>query len=150
MCHRLRGSVCLVVIGLFAAAAMPADEAAWARYVDQFQLYRLRCAFPLAEKVALAAIDEAEKLGNADHLATSCNNLGALYYDTGRFADAETQFQRALTSWSGMPLDQDVARARALNNLGLVYLKTGRLKEAESVLSQVLETRQKTLPADNI
>jgi tetratricopeptide (TPR) repeat protein len=87
MGHRLHWPYCVFILCLSAATEIRADEALWKLYVDRFQVYRRKGAFPEAEKAALAAIAEAEKSGAKSELAASWNNLGALYYDTGRYAE---------------------------------------------------------------
>ncbi len=50
-----------------------------------------------AEKLFLGALKEAEKFGEQDpRLATSLNNLAALYDEQGKYAQAEPLYQRAL------------------------------------------------------
>ncbi|MFQ6007921.1 MAG: tetratricopeptide repeat protein [Candidatus Zixiibacteriota bacterium] len=49
-------------------------------------------------KVAQEALKVAEKTIGADHpnTATSLNNLALLYYATGRYAEADPLYERAL------------------------------------------------------
>src|ERR1700693_3507299 len=95
MRRRLHWWLC-VGIGCFFSAMACADEALWKLYLDQFQVYRRKGALREAEKAALAALAEAEKSRRQNELVLSCNSLGALYYETGRYAEAEKQFQRAV------------------------------------------------------
>src|SRR5579872_3431949 len=136
MSRRIRWWLCVGIGCLFSAMAC-ADEALWKLYLDQFQVYRRKGASREAEKAALAALAEAEKSGRPNELVLSCNGVGALYYEAGRYADAEKQFQRALSVQASSSLDYDPEVARARNNLGLVYLRMGRLEEAEKLLLQV-------------
>src|ERR1700728_3726439 len=145
MGHRLRGSYCVFILCLSAATEIRADEAFWKLYVDRFQVYRRKGEFAEAEKAALAAIAEAEKSGAESEVAASRNNLGALYYDTGRYADAEKQFLCALGR-----SDNQVPDPEVMNSLGLVYLKTGRLKEAETLLLQVWNSREKASSPEQV
>src|SRR6185295_1855286 len=99
MHRRLRLSVVLC-LGVLAAAAASADQAQWEQYIQELRALRQKGAYAEAEKAALAAIQEAEKSGLAEiMMARSWNNLGALYYDVGRYAEAEGVFQRATNLW---------------------------------------------------
>ena len=56
--------------------------------------------------------------------------LGIIYGNTGRFAESENEFKRAL--------EIDPVNAEALNNLGCLYRQVGRLDEAEKALQKAL------------
>jgi len=68
MGHRLHWAYCVFILCLSAATEIRADEELWKLYVDRFQVYRRKGAFPEAEKAALAAIAEAEKSGAESEL----------------------------------------------------------------------------------
>src|SRR5579871_3250383 len=95
MDRRLR-LLCVGVLCLVTAAQVYAATDRWELYLQQSEVYRRRGAFGEAERTAIAAITEAEKSGLAHELVVSRNSLGVLYYELGRFADAERQFRRAM------------------------------------------------------
>src|SRR5579872_7105092 len=130
----------------FAAAEARADETSFKTHIEQTRLLRQRGEYAEAEKAALAAVAEAEKSGREDlSLATSWNNLGAVYCDMGRYAEAEKLFQRAVDLWDKLIYSVHPQLPQGLNNLGVLYLRTGRLKEAEPLLQRVLDIREKTV-----
>src|SRR5215471_14115224 len=145
MRRRLRGAFCFGITCFLTVTGLRADETEWNRYVDQFHLNRQQGNFAEAEKAGLAAIAEAERSPRQSDLAASWNNLGALYYDTGRYAEAEKLFEQALHLWDNLVLTRNPEVGRSMGNLALLYLKTGRHKEAEALLTRVLESREKTL-----
>ena len=77
------------------------------------------------------------------------NNLAGLYQDTGRLAEAEPLYERALaiTEKALGPDHPDLAIR--LNNLAELYRATGRLAEAEPLLERAVAILEKVLPADH-
>ena len=65
--------------------------------------------------------------------AAALHNLGARYYYSGNFADAEHLYTRALALWKS-----DREAAMTLNNLGALYRVQGRYAEAESCYLKAL------------
>jgi len=149
MSRRLRVPCCICIFALLAAARMLADQATWEKHMEQVRSLRQKGAYAEAEKAALAAVAEAEK---SDHpnvdLATTWNNLGTLYYDTGRYVDAEKQFRRSIELWEKLGDAGQLDVAQCASNLAVLYLKTGRLQEAEPMLLRVLAIREKTSVKD--
>jgi len=79
--------VCLLACALdFAHAEKSTSE----KQTNEVHTFRQQGAYADAEKAALAAVREAEASGREDvELARSWNNLGAVYYDVGRYQEAE-------------------------------------------------------------
>ncbi len=78
------------------------------------------------------AIDHYQKaLGIAPTMYFARNNLGSLYLETQRFADAEAEFRKVI--------DQNQADGNAYFNLANVYLLTKRLGEALEFTQQGLK-----------
>lgn len=73
----------------------------------------------------------------APHLAPAYNNLGALYFDRGEYAEAARTLER------GLALDPRMTTASGV--LGMSYLKLGRSEEAKSRLEAAVNAH----PADN-
>ena len=85
MRRRLIAFLCCSTVSNLTIAGARADEDTWRLHSAQFSALREKHAFADAEKVGLAAIQEAKNAGREADLATSWNNLGALYYDMGRY-----------------------------------------------------------------
>ncbi len=85
-----------------------------------------------AEKPLLAALQEAEKFGEQDtRLATSLNNLAALYRAQGKYTKAEPLSQRALAIDEKALGPEHPSVATSLNNLAELYPTQGKYAEAE-------------------
>src|SRR5690348_2993401 len=107
-------------------AGARADETSFITFMEQTRLLRQKGEFAQAEKAGLAAIAEAEKSGREDvNLATSWNNLGAVYCDMGRYAEAEKLFHRAVDLWDKLIYSVHPQLSQGLNNLAVLYLRTG-------------------------
>ena len=92
MSRRLRWPLLIAIFSVITTAR--AEQAFWEQYMDQVRTLRQKGAFAGAEKAALAAIAEAQKSGHEDfRLAESWNKLATIYYDTGRYAEAEKFFE---------------------------------------------------------
>ena len=91
---------------------------------------------PLAQR----ALTIREKARGPDHpdVASALNNLAALYYKQGRYADAEPLLKRSLAIREKAfgPDHPDVAQA--LNNLSNLYVIHGRYADAEPLFKQAL------------
>ena len=136
---RLPSLLFIATVSYLCAADTPARQAVLERYNAQVHNLREKGAFAEAEKTALAAVAEAEKSGRQDaELAKSWNNLGALYYDTGRYAEAETLFRRSAELWEKLGGPEHAEYVQGLSNLAVLYLRTNRLKEAEPILLRAL------------
>jgi len=60
---------------------------------------------------------------NSPHHPLAHRNLGAMYYLSGKYDNAETEYKKALELSPNEPMVH--------NNLGLIYMNRDRLKEAE-------------------
>src|SRR5690242_16539275 len=150
MRRRLRWLRFVCIFSFVSAATARADQSTWEKYVEQVRLLRQKGDFAAAEKAALAAIAEVEKSGLEDaKLARSWNNLGAIYYDTGRYAEAEKLFRRAVELWEKLFGPENSTRTQTYSNLAVLYIKMGRLSDAEPILVRLLALREKTLPPDH-
>ncbi|MCC5656185.1 tetratricopeptide repeat protein [Nostoc sp. XA010] len=78
-------------------------------------------------------------------VATSLNNLAALYGYTGRYSEAEPLYQRALELRKYLLRDNHPHIATSLNNLAGLYKSTGRYSEAEPLFQQALALRKRLL-----
>ena len=73
------------------------------------------------------------------------NNLAELYRATGRYAEAEPLFQRALAIGEKTLGPEHPNLAIRLNNLAMLYQATGRYAEAEPLYQRALAIGEKTL-----
>jgi len=93
------------------------------------------------------ALEVRKRLLGAEHhdVAESLNNLAELYYNQGRYAEAEPLFKQALEMTKHLlgPEHPDVATS--LDNLAALYQSQGRYAEAESLFKQALEMRKHLL-----
>ena len=110
----------LVTIGGIALWLMyaPDQGAKWESYITAAQQAYQQAEYAEAEKQLEAALKETEAFGLDDvRLATSLNNLAALYHAQGKYAEAEPLYQRALAIREKAfgPEHPDVATS--LNNL---------------------------------
>ncbi len=97
-----------------------------------------------AKRWWLAALEEAENFGPDDErLATSHNNLAALYYSQGNYAEAEPLFKRsiAIREKALGPEHPDVAMG--LQNYAELLRKTNREAEAEKLEARAQAIRTK-------
>jgi len=86
-----------------------------------------------AEQVLMASLQDESGLG-AHGLAYVYNNLGSIYQDQRRFAEARRHYLRAIAEWERAGDAHRPALARTLNNFASLLWETGQLAEAESVL----------------
>ena len=107
--------------------------------------------FPEAIALARRALEIREKALPPDHpdVATSLDNLAALYKIQGRYKDAEPLHRRALAIYEKSlgPEHPDVAIT--LNNLASLYDDQGRYADAEPLHRRALAIREKVLPPDH-
>ena len=126
---------------------------------DQLTLATVLTGLAVLSHIALGSYAEAEplyeqvleilkKLYWPEHpaVATSLNNLAALYTDQRKYAKAEPLHRRALAIREKhlSPEHPDIAQSR--NNLAYLYEAQGRYAEAEPLYKKALETHEKHLP----
>ena len=74
----------------------------------------------------------------------SLNNLAALYYNQGRYSEAEPLYLQALSLRKKLLGEEHLSVATSLNNLALLYESQGRYSEAEPLYLQSLSLSKKT------
>ena len=107
------------------------QDAGWREYSNAGLEAYSRGDYAQAEKLLSAALEEAEKFGQADRrLARVLINLAGLYRTLGRYAEAEPVYERALavTEQSFGPKHPTVAMV--LENYALLLRITGRTADA--------------------
>ncbi len=78
-------------------------------------------------------------------VATSLNNLAALYKSQGRYDAAEPLYQQALALRQDLLGDRHPDVAASLNNLAGLYYSQGRYEAAEPLYQQALEILMSTV-----
>lgn len=113
------------------------------RVVELYRAGRYGEAIPLAQEVLMLR----RRFYGETHplVATSLNNLAALYRAQGRYDEAEPLFRQALDISRGQLGEQHLSVATGLNNLAGLYQAQGRYDEAEPLFRQALEIRQSQL-----
>ena len=88
-----------------------------------------------------------KKLLGAEHpyIATSLNNLAALYESQGRYEEAEPLYIQALDMRKKLLGEEHPDVATSLNNLAGLYSSQGRYEEAEPLYIQALDMYKKLL-----
>jgi tetratricopeptide (TPR) repeat protein len=137
---------CLV---LWATAAF-SQETPWERYIAEGTKAYQQGRFTEAEKYLLAALKEAEGFGREDsRLATSLNNLAALYQTQGKYAEAEPRYKRSLAIREKLLGAEHPDVAASLNNLAELYRTQGKYAEAEPLYKRSLAIKEKVLGAEH-
>jgi tetratricopeptide (TPR) repeat protein len=146
------GIICILLLSLAIARPLKAQEARWkelnAQVEQLYQQGKYAEAIPLAQE----SVHVAEATFGPEHpnVATSFNNLAALYLRQGRYAEAEPLFKRALAIREKAlgPGHPDVATS--LNNLAGLYDDQGRYADAEPLFKRALAIREKAVGSDHL
>ena len=74
-----------------------------------------------------------EKALGPEHSSTldTIHNLGILYKDQGKLAEAEVMYEQALAGYEKALGPEHISMLRTINNLGLLYQQQGKQAEAE-------------------
>ena len=101
--------------------------------------------------VAEQALTLAKSVHSGDHadVASSLNNLAALYRTQGLYPEAEPLYQQALEMKQRLFPGDHAAVATSLNNLGLLYQFQGRYSEAEPLYNKALKMWQWMFKGDH-
>jgi len=87
-----------------------------------------------------------DRLGEAHpDVATSLNNLAALYYHQGRYEEAKSLLLQTLQMYKQLSGESHPDVATSLNNLAILYKNQGRYDEAEPLYQKALQMRQQLL-----
>jgi len=143
-----------LLVGVFCLllwpAAASAQDTQWEKTMAAaVKAYEEGC-YAEAEKLLLAALKQAEKLGpNDPRLTASLNNLAGLYEDQGKDAQAEPLYQRSLAILEKSLGPDHPHIALSLNNLAALYDNQGSYTQAEPLYQQALAIREKTVGPDH-
>ncbi len=135
----------LVSLWLWPALVI-ADEARWEQYINAGVAAYQRGDYEEAVGQTEAALKEAEDFGEQDPLlATTLNNLAALYESLGRHGKAEPLYTRSLAIAEKALGPEHPNLAAILNNLAGLYQAQGRIGEAEPLFKRALAIWEQAL-----
>jgi tetratricopeptide (TPR) repeat protein/CHAT domain-containing protein len=117
---------------------------------DQWDGAQKAARYAEAQQVAKQQLDRASAEGRESSVADWSNNLGLVYRNQRRYAEAEQLHKTALAirERTSGPDHTDVATN--LNNLALVYRDQARYAEAEPLFKRALAIREKALGPDHL
>lgn len=93
-----------------------------------------------AERLLVAALEQAEKFGTDDlRVADAANDLAVVYAKTGKAVEAELLFQRALSIGERGLGPNNPEVGATIQNLGILYATQQKYQEAEPFLKRALE-----------
>ncbi|AFZ26376.1 tetratricopeptide repeat protein [Cylindrospermum stagnale PCC 7417] len=119
------------------------------RRLDKGEYQDYRKEQELAIECFSKAVEVQKELDLEKDLATSLNNLAALYKSQGRYSDAEPLYLQSLEI-KKRQLGQDHPDvANSLNNLAALYEFQGRYSDAEPLYLQSLEILKRQLGQDH-
>ncbi len=90
------------------------------------------------------SVEVLRSAGNKSMLVIALNNLGEVYADLGRLAEAEGCLLDARSVAAGAAGAAGYGEAHAVRNLGRVYLEQGRRDDAITVLRESLTMHRET------
>jgi len=140
--HRWRVPVSLVSV--FCSSLALAQESLWEKYIVAGNSLRAQAKYNEAEKSYLDAVHEAEKWGDP-RLGKALNFLASVYFDQGRYAEAEPLLQRSIVILEKTlgPDHPDVATT--LKELFRIRRTQSQFVEAEALCHRVIAICQKAL-----
>ncbi len=99
-----------------------------------------------ADTLYRRALDLQERLPGRDFdVAATLLNMGALYYEQGRYSDALVTYNRARRVAEATLGTEHLLVANVYNNLGETHWKLGHLAEADPLFRQALAIKEKML-----
>jgi tetratricopeptide (TPR) repeat protein len=140
----LFGAALLVLASLVTAAAQQGDfNAALRRFGELYAARKYSAALVEAQKFESMA--KARFGVNHANYGAALNNLGLVYKEQGKYADAEELYRRALAIYERTIGAAHPNAANALHNLANVYVAQGKYADAEGLYKRVLAIDEKTL-----
>ncbi|MFN4876527.1 MAG: tetratricopeptide repeat protein [Aphanizomenon sp.] len=103
----------------------------------------------LAQEYLEKAIVLQTKFQKLEVLATSLNNLADLYYNQGKYSEAEPLYLDALAMRKRLFTGDHSDVAQSLNNLAILYRNQGKYSEAEPLYLEALEMRKRLFTGDH-
>jgi tetratricopeptide (TPR) repeat protein len=111
--------------------------------IDEWWLLQQR----LLQHVALHKKFVLDSNMDIERMEWALHNLGNLYVDQGRLAEAEAMYDRALQGKEEALGAKHTSTLDTVNNLGLLYADQSRLAEAEAMYDRALQGYEEALGA---
>ena len=117
---------------------------------ERGKLLILSARNPEAEAPLREAIALTEHVRGAEAaLAEALDDIGVVYQNLGRGAEAANAYRRALDTYRDAGRDFGVVVSDPIANLGVLDYDEGRYAEAAALMRQAVELRRKYLPAEH-
>lgn len=145
----------LFAAGVVLALTVPsayANHSVWHTYMQEASKAYSEGRYQQAEKELAKARSEAEKYGEHDkelRLAITLNELGLVYLEEDKPAEAEKLFKRALAMRENVQGANHIDVAAQLDNLAAACDAKGTCGEAKTYCERALEIRKKSLGPDS-
>jgi CHAT domain-containing protein/Tfp pilus assembly protein PilF len=139
---RLVTIVAALLVACMTAVAVAQDLGAiMRRFKDRFAAGDYEAALIEAKRLEVGV---RTQFGTShENYAVVLNNLAAVYESQGKYAEAESNYRRALAIKEKAVGKNHVDLASTLNNLGNVNQELGRLADAEAFYSRAIAIREK-------
>ncbi len=127
----------LVILICLYPEVTSANEASWQRYVQSGQLALQQGRHERAEKQFMAALEDAEAMGERNpRLAITLNLLGEACRIQGKFLKAEPLFQRALTLGEQSLGKENPEFTKIVKNYAKLHRAQGMESKADQLVTQ--------------
>ncbi len=137
-----------VLIGMAPGAAQQGDpNAIFRRWSELNAAGNYPAALVEAQK--LEAVVKARFGVNHPDYGAALNNLARVYYQQGKYADAEGLYKRALTIFEKALGAGHPSVGASFNNLAIVYTEQGKYEDAERLHKRALAIREKALGTEH-
>ncbi|SRR5712692_1303939 len=143
---RLAAAVCAATLLTAGCAAPPT---AWNTYIAAGEEAYRQKNYPDAERSWRAALEEAEARRSDDLVAKTLDRLAELFYEQGRYAEAEPLLRRALKILENAFGPEHPQVAISANHLGHVLEAREQLGEAEALYARSLAINEKVFAPDH-
>jgi tetratricopeptide (TPR) repeat protein len=148
---RLAVGIAILLMVAFTEGPVCAQDTLWHTWRNGGILAMQEGRLGDAERLFIAAMEQAEKFGADDlRVAEAANDLAVVYATTGKSVEAELLFQRALLI-AGHTMGADHPGVGTISqNLGILYATLQRYQDAEPLLKHALEINLKRFGTDHI
>ncbi len=96
------------------------------------------------------AIQEHTKSDNVANFATTISELATVYQQQGRYGEAESQYQRAVSTLEKKGKHERLLLVTVLEGLAVVYRKQGRYSQALAVLNRAMTLEEQVREPNQI
>ena len=110
-----------------------------------------KASWPRRSRCTYGALAGYEKALGPDHTLSlsTVNNLGTMYRDQGKLAEAEEMYSRALARCEKALGPDHTLTLATVYNLGTLYCDQGKLAEAEEMYQRALMEFRKSLGSEH-